>query len=197
MSIARRFLPWLLGSLAGVVMAGVGAQARTQERTRQPAARASGEARDEAAELLALRAEVDRLKGLTPSQSHTMQDVAYHFTNLWFAGQHRNWPLAGFYLEETRSHLKWAVRVVPVRRTKAGPVELEGIRQAFDSSSLAGIERAIDGKDAPGFADAYKLALEGCYACHKAAEKPFLRPQVPTQPEVQIVNFDPDAKWPQ
>ena len=29
-----------------------------------------------------------------------------------------------------------------------------------------------------------------------ASEKPFLRPQVPTQPETQIVNFDPNATWP-
>jgi hypothetical protein len=35
------------------------------------------------------------------------------------------------------------------------------------------------------------------HACLKASENPFLRPQVPTQPETQIVNFDPDAKWPE
>lgn len=33
----------------------------------------------EETELSALRAEVDRLKGLVPDQSHAMEDVAYHF----------------------------------------------------------------------------------------------------------------------
>ena len=47
-------------------------------------------------EVVALRAEVERLKGLTPSQSHAMADVGYHFANCWFAAQKQNWPLAQF-----------------------------------------------------------------------------------------------------
>ena len=53
------------------------------------------------AEVIVLRAEVDRLKGLIPSQSHAMADVGYHFANCWFAGQKKNWPLAQFNWEET------------------------------------------------------------------------------------------------
>jgi hypothetical protein len=149
------------------------------------------------AELAALREEVDRLKRLVPSQSHAMQDVGYHFTNLWFAGQTQNWPLATFYLAETRSHLRWAVRIIPVRETQAGDVDLESIRDSFDGSSLASVEHAIEKKDAPRFSAAYKVALEGCYSCHKASEKPYLRPRIPTEPEVKIINLDPDAQWPQ
>ena len=63
------------------------------------------------ADIAALKAEIERLKGMVPDQSHAMKDVAYHFTNLWFAGQKQNWPLADFYLSETRSHLHWAVRI--------------------------------------------------------------------------------------
>jgi hypothetical protein len=144
-----------------------------------------------------LREDVARLKRLTPSQSHAMQDVGYHYTNLWFAGQKANWPLATFYLDETRSHLKWAVRIIPRRKVSTGEVELEGIREAFDGAYLADVQKAIEAKSVARFAGAYEHSLEGCYACHKASEKPYLRPQLPTQPEVQIVNFDPNAKWPQ
>jgi len=35
------------------------------------------------------------------------------------------------------------------------------------------------------------------YSCHKASEKPCLRPQIPEQPEARIINFDPGAKWPE
>src|SRR5262245_34730809 len=63
---------------------------------------------DVATELAALKKEIEILKGKVPDQSHAMKDVAYHFTNLWFAGQNQNWPLAKFYCDETRSHLKWA-----------------------------------------------------------------------------------------
>jgi len=45
-----------------------------------------------------------------------MADVGAHFTNLWFAGDHANWPLAQFCLDETKSHLRWAVRIIPKRK---------------------------------------------------------------------------------
>src|SRR5215475_2002600 len=84
-----------------------------------------------AGEVAKLKAEVERLKGVVPDQSHAMSDVAYHYANLWFAGQKKNWPLAQFYLDETRSHLKWAVRIIPVRKDAAGrDVDLNGIREA-------------------------------------------------------------------
>ena len=52
-------------------------------------------------EVAALRTEVERLKAIVPDQSHAMADVGYHFANLWFAGNKKNWPLAKFYLDET------------------------------------------------------------------------------------------------
>ena len=148
-------------------------------------------------EIAALRAEIDQLKGKVPDQSHAMKDVGYHFANLWFAGQKKNWPLAKFYLDETRSHLKWAVRIIPVRKTRGGDLDLGGILAAVDNSMLSEIQRAIQAEDFSKFSNAYTLSLEGCYSCHKAAEKPYLRVQIPAQPETRIINFDPDATWPQ
>lgn len=65
-----------------------------------------------------LEAEVARLKSIGTDQSHVMADVGYHFANLWFAGDAKNWALAKFYFDETRSHLNWAVRVIPVRKDR-------------------------------------------------------------------------------
>ena len=45
-------------------------------------------------DVAALKAEIEALKRLVPSQSHAMADVDYHFANLWFAAQNANWPLA-------------------------------------------------------------------------------------------------------
>lgn len=193
-TLRRRSLACMcLGALLGC------ARSQAPDTRQQPlqSTPTAGPAGQPGSEVAALREEVARLKRLVPSQSHAMQDVGYHFTNLWFAGQKRNWPLAGFYLAETRSHLKWAVRIIPVRKTQAGDVDLDGIREAFDGSSLTEIQATIDAKDAARFAGAYKLALEGCYSCHKASEKPFLRLQIPADPEVKIINLDPNAKWPQ
>jgi hypothetical protein len=138
------------------------------------------------------------ISGLLPDQSHAMADVGYHFANLWFAGDKENWPLAKYYLQGTRSHLNWAVRLHPVRTTSAGgEVNLTGISQAIDNSFLTEIDSAITNKDAARFKAAYRQTLEGCYACHKACEKSFLRPQIPSAPSVSILNFDPNATWPQ
>jgi hypothetical protein len=143
------------------------------------------------ADLAALKAENERLKSLVPSQSHAMMDVAYHFTNLWFAGQHQNWPLAQFYFNETRSHIRWAIRIVPVRRTAAGEVRLEEIFTAFDSSMLSQIQKGITAKDRKAFRSAYQAALSGCNGCHAVSDKPFLHVRIPDQPEARIIDFNP------
>ena len=145
-----------------------------------------------------VQSQLDRLKGMAPDQAHAMADVGYHFSNLWFAGDRKNWPLAKFCFDETRSHLRWAVRIIPVRKSPAGEdLDMESLLDAVDTGLLADLGKTIDAGDHTRFVTAYRQALEGCYSCHKTAGKPFLRPQVPTAPAAPILNFDPEAKWPQ
>lgn len=144
-----------------------------------------------------LEARIKALEALIPDQAHIMADVGDHFTNLWFAGTAGNWPLADFYLNETKSHLKWAVRRIPIRKDNQGrDINLTAILEAFENSQLAQLKRTIDGKDEPAFEKVYRDSLTMCYSCHKAADKPYLRPRVPSEPASPIVNFDPRAEWP-
>jgi hypothetical protein len=139
-----------------------------------------------------LEAANTQLRRLIPSQSHAMMDVAYHFTNLWFAGEHRNWPLAQFYFNEARNHIAWAVRLVPVRKTSGGELHLQEMFDAFDKTLLNDVKKQIAAGNAKGFKVAYRAALGGCNACHTAAEKPYLHVVVPDKPEVHIVELSPD-----
>lgn len=149
-------------------------------------------------DIAALKSEVDALKRLVPSQSHAMADVDYHFSNLWFAAQNANWPLAGFYLNETRSHLNWAVRIRPVRKLSSGAeLDLRALLQGVENSSLAELGAAISKHDSRAVEAAYRQTLTECYACHKAAEKPYLRPRIPEAPATRMINLDPKAGWPQ
>ena len=142
-------------------------------------------------------ARVDALEQLIPSQSHMMADIGDHFTNLWFARRAENWPLADFHLSETRSHLHRAVRRIPVRKDNRGQdINLVSILEAFENSQLTRLEGVIDGRDKVAFERLYKESLTVCYSCHVAADKPYLRPQIPTQPASRIMNFDPKADWP-
>jgi len=120
-----------VGALVGVVALGlVRGVARAAEAAQAAAAPASSEASE-------LRSRVERLEGKATDQSHVMADVGYHFANLWFAGEKQNWPLAEFCFDETRSHLRWAVRVIPVRKTPAGQdLELKGILDALDAKVI-------------------------------------------------------------
>jgi cytochrome c553 len=157
-----------------------------------PVARAA----DDGTEIAQLKAEIEELKARLPSQSHAMMDVDYHFANLWFAGKNKNWPLAQFYLNETRSHLRWAVRIIPVRRVLGGEIDLRGLLEAVDRTALTELGKAIADRHGDGFIAAYRRTLEGCYSCHKASDKPYLRPRIPEQPPSRIINFDPATTWP-
>lgn len=139
-----------------------------------------------------LKAEVDRLKGIVPDQSHAMKDVAYHYSNLWFAGEAENWPLAEFYFNESRSHLRWAVRIIPVRKTPDGQeLRLEDLLTGFENGALKELGDAVKSQDLEKFRTGYQQMLGSCYACHVAAGKPYLRLKIPDRPEVPIIDFSP------
>ncbi len=176
--------------LAVLALVGAGVASGCDHPT--PAATASS---TPTAESLAAR--VKSMEDLIPSQSHMMADVGDHFANLWFAGKAENWPLADFYLGETRNHLRWAVRRIPIRKDLRGSdVNLVNILDAFERSQLAQLKRSIESKDRAAFESIYKETMTACYSCHKAADKPYLRPHVPVEPPSKMINFDPQAKWP-
>jgi hypothetical protein len=143
--------------------------------------------------------EVAQLKALVPSNSHIMMDVQWHWTNLWFAGQAKNWPLAQYYFNESRNHIQWLIKKSPTIRS-SGPdredVDIEGIFGGIDTSSLADVKTAIEQKNGVKFAAAYKTMLESCYSCHKSVGRPYLRPMIPKASMQAILNMDPNASWP-
>jgi hypothetical protein len=143
--------------------------------------------------------EIATLRQLIPTNSTIMMDVQWHWTNLWFAGKRRNWPLAQYYFNESRNHIQQLVRKNPTMRNNVDQkdVDLVGIFDGIDTSSLAMVKDAIEKKDGPTFDKNYRLMLESCYACHKSIGRPYIRPQIPTAQVQQIVNMDPNATWPQ
>jgi hypothetical protein len=150
------------------------------------------EADSQAAQITALKADIEQLRGQLPSQSHAMTDVDYQFTNLWFAAREHNWPLATFYLNETRSHITWTVRLRPVRKLASGQdLDLRPLLQAIEQSGLTEIRAALDKHDNTAFRAAYQDTLNQCYSCHLAAEKPFLHPGIPASPATYLIQMKP------
>ena len=125
---------------------------------------------------------------------NNMEDVSFHYSNLWFAGQKKNWPLAMFYYNETRNHIRWLLQKSPTTKTPEGEVvNLQGIFDGLDTSSLAMLKKSIEDKRIDEFTSAYKLMLDGCYSCHKSAGRPYLRLGVPTVAPQSIVSYNPEA----
>lgn len=184
--------PLLLPVAASVALGASLALSHSQNAPSASAASPPPTRAEGADEIAALRAAVDRLKGLVPDQAHAMKDVGYHYANLWFAAQAGNWPLAEFYWGETRSHLRWAVRIIPVRKNLKGEeVRLQEILDPIEQTTLEGVHQAIAAKDQRQFREAYTRMLDSCYACHVASDKPYLRLQIPEQPEAPIIRFAP------
>lgn len=143
-------------------------------------------------------ADVALLKDLIPPHSHPMVEVGMFAANLWFAGQKQNWPLAAYYLNETRNRIRWEVHLNPGPKGADGnPVDMKSIFDGIDNGTLPRVGKAIEAKDSKQFAAAYKNLLQDCYSCHKAALRPYLRPMVPVSGAQPIINLDPAATWPQ
>jgi hypothetical protein len=184
----------LVHALLVMVCAGVACR---QAPAAQPAA-AAQPATAAADEIAALKADVEVLKGKAPSASVAMADVGFHWSNLWFAGQSGNWPLAGYYFSEARNHVRWLTRINPMPKGPDGmPVDVKGIFDGIDTSTFAAVKAAIDKKDGKEFETAYRGALESCYQCHKAVGRPYLRPMIPKALPQTIINLDARANWPQ
>jgi hypothetical protein len=183
---------WLLLFVAGLGLGGllVGQfhHVKAEQAGKEPA---SADVKD-------LQQQLKKLQELVPDQAAVMSHVGYHFSNLWFAIDQDNWDLADFYLSETRSNLKWAVRTKPIRKDASGKeFELAPIAEALDNGQFTDLKKSIAGKDKATSVKLYRDALGICYACHKTSAKPYLRPQVPTAPETRVINFDPKATFPQ
>ena len=127
-----------------------------------------------------------------------MVDVGFNALNLWFAGQKKNWPLANYYLGETRNRIRWETNLNPGPKGADGnPVDMKATFDGIDHGSLTTLKAAIDKKDSKQFVDEYKHLLEDCYSCHKAANRPYLRPMIPVAGQQSIINADPAATWPE
>jgi hypothetical protein len=119
-----------------------------------------------------------------------MVDVEHQFANLWFAGHEKNWPLASFYLNETRGRVAWTMRLKPVRKLANGTdIALAPFAQALDDVGFTPLRSAVDKQDVKAFEAAYRAALTACHGCHIAVEKPALKPEIPRIPGALLIRM--------
>jgi hypothetical protein len=79
-----------------------------------------------------------------------------------------------------------------VRKDAQGhEIRLTEILEPIEKTALKEVADAVQAKNSERFGKAYRQMMDSCYACHVAASKPYLRLQIPKQPEAPIINFEP------
>jgi len=187
LSLVATFGTTLAISLLWALSGGLTPRARAQETT---------PVEKDDADLPTLKAEIARLKEIV-AESAAMSAVDYHAQNLFFAGKAENWPLAEYYWSKTLQHMRLSASLTPTVKDKAGQeVKLNEILQSIESTPNMQVGKAIQSKDLKTFLTSYRALLGGCYSCHRAADKPFLRPRLPAPPSNSIITIDPKATEP-
>jgi len=127
-----------------------------------------------------LEQRLKKLEATAPSPGLFMSAIQVHFAKLYFAGEARNWELAGFERGEILEHLE----VVAALRPEERGVSITGIMDAFKNTPLVALKDAIEMKDRSLFREAYRESMIMCNACHQATGRPFITITMPTNPPI-------------
>ncbi len=122
----------------------------------------------------------------TPGLGEFMSSIQMRHAKLWFAGKGRNWPLAGYELDELEEGLEDAAKYQPVFKGK--PIA-EMIGPAT-GEPLAQLKKAIDEKDSAHFVKAYDQLTRACSSCHQSAGHGFIVIRRPAVPPMSDQRYD-------
>jgi hypothetical protein len=106
---------------------------------------------------------------------------------LYYAGQAKNWTLAGFQLNELRAALARIGRTIPTYRR----IEVDAAVASIFADKLKAVDAAIKAADVAQFTAAYGEMTGACNACHAGMEHPFLVMKVPDAANYPDQEFRP------
>ncbi|WP_143961434.1 hypothetical protein [Litoribacter populi] len=108
--------------------------------------------------------------------SRTMVEVAYRYSELYWAGQDENWDYADHQLEHLLETLEDGMRRRPARAENS---------QHFIDNEIALLEDLILQEDKNEFLEGFRTFTTGCNSCHAKENESFIvikEPQVRTSP---------------
>jgi hypothetical protein len=100
----------------------------------------------------------------------TMVEVGYRFTELYFAGQDRNWDYAKYQLEKLETALRLGLERRPKRAASA---------QSFLSAALPAMEEVIEKAESKLFQAEIERLRSACMNCHVLEEVPYFTVELP------------------
>ena len=111
-----------------------------------------------------------------------MIETGHRYTELYWAGQDRNWDYARYQIEKIRTAVANGVERRP-KRARSAQV-LEGI--------LPALEEAVRLRDPVRFQEEFAVLTETCNACHRAEDVGFMT-VAPPSPRLSPVQAFPDT----
>jgi hypothetical protein len=101
---------------------------------------------------------------------HTMVEVGYRFSELYWAGEDENWDYAEYQAEEMEEALELGI----ARRPNRG----ESAEMFFPA--LKRVESSIEARNLADFRVAFQGLTNACNTCHQAEDKGFLHVGAPS-----------------
>ena len=138
-----------------------------------------------------LQSQIDSLRLLLstvykPGMGELMSNIQFHHSKLWFAGENKNWPLAGYNESLIQSAFK-KIQLYHGDRPEAKAAFM--IFPAMDS-----ISKAISEKNKGSFERSFLLMTVTCNNCHTVTSHPFNVITIPKIPPVTDQDFKTTVK---
>jgi hypothetical protein len=125
-----------------------------------------------------------------PELADLMSATQLRHFKLSFAGNLKNWQLAGFELAQMRKTFEAAAKLYP----DFNGVRLAKLVEDVSKPALNEIGKAITAKDSAAFSRSFKNLTAACNSCHHAAKAGFIVIRVPTTSPFSNQTFSPAPK---
>jgi cytochrome c556 len=112
-----------------------------------------------------------------------MVETGYRYSELYFAGQDRNWGYADYQLGKIETAIRNGLERRPLRAASAQMLE----------EPIQAVRAAIQAEDPAGFESAFVSLTALCNACHQAEQVAFMTVQTPTIRLTTIRGAEPPA----
>ncbi len=126
-------------------------------------------------------------KAYIPGIEQFMNVIQNEHAKLWYAGQARNWELAGYQLGEIKEIMGDVQDLYP----KFKDLPLADMLDKVITGEIAALEKTIDKKDFRSFSAGFGKLTEACNSCHQATGNGFVVIKIPSQPAFFNQDFAP------
>ena len=106
-----------------------------------------------------------------------MRDIQYYTLKLGLSLQHRNQPLANFYVHEVDE----AYEELADKKIEDDGIDISALLNELLDPKLKQLQLVIEKKDTEQFIPAYQALIQTCNSCHREAKHEFIVIEMPQQ----------------